>query len=99
MKEPNVSIKSYVLAYLALMALMLINIGIAFLNLGWANMFISITIAVIQVAVLALVLMQAYFEKPVIHVVMGGAILWFMILITLTFADYITRNWLPIAGK
>jgi cytochrome c oxidase subunit 4 len=99
MKEPNVSIKSYVLAYLALIALMLVNIGIAFLNLGWANMFISITIAVIQVAVLALVLMQAYFEKPVIHVVMGGAILWFMILITLTFADYITRNWLPIAGK
>lgn len=99
MKEPNISIRSYVLAYLALIVLMLINIGIAFLNLGWANMFISVTIAVIQVAVLALVLMQAYFEKPVIHVVMGGAILWFMILITLTFADYITRNWLPIAGK
>lgn len=99
MKEPNVSVKSYVLAYIALLVLMLINIGIAFINLGWANMFIGVTIAVIQVAVLVLVLMQAYFEKPLIHIVMGGAILWFLILITLTFSDYITRNWLPITGK
>lgn len=99
MKEPNVSVKSYVLAYVALLVLMLINIGIAFINLGWANMFIGVTIAVIQVAVLVLVLMQAYFEKPLIHIVMGGAILWFLILITLTFSDYITRNWLPITGK
>lgn len=99
MQEPNVSVKSYVLAYVALLVLMLINIGIAFLNLGWVNMFIGVTIAVIQVAVLVLVLMQAYFEKPLIHIVMGGAILWFLILITLTFTDYITRNWLPVTGK
>lgn len=99
MQEPNVSVKSYVLAYVALLVLMLINIGIAFMNLGWVNMFIGVTIAVIQVAVLVLVLMQAYFEKPLIHIVMGGAILWFLILITLTFSDYITRNWLPVAGK
>lgn len=99
MKEPNVSIKQYVLAYVALLILMLINVGIALMNLGWVNMFIGVTIAVIQVAVLALVLMQAYFEKPIIHLVMGGGLLWFMILVTLTFADYITRNWLPIAGK
>ncbi|MGH9585137.1 MAG: hypothetical protein ACRD4O_19635 [Bryobacteraceae bacterium] len=99
MQEPNVSIRTYVLAYVALLALMAINVGIAFINLGWVNMFIGVTIAVIQVAVLVLILMQAYFEKPLIHVIMGGALLWFMILITLTFADYITRNWVPIAGK
>lgn len=99
MKEPNFSIKQYVLAYVALLVLMLINIGIAFINLGWASMFIAVAIAVMQVAVLVFVLMQAYLEKPVIHVVMGGAVLWFLILVTLTLADYITRNWLPIAGK
>lgn len=99
MHEPNVSVKSYVLAFVALLVLMVINVGIAFINLGWGNMFIGVTIAVIQAAVLVLVLMQAYFEKPLIHIVMGGAILWFLILITLTFSDYITRNWLPVAGK
>lgn len=99
MKEPDISIKQYVLAYIALLVLMAINVGIAYINLGWASMFIGVTIAVIQVAVLVFVMMQAYLEKTVIHLVIGAAILWFLILITLTFADYITRNWLPIAGK
>ncbi|MGH9608334.1 MAG: hypothetical protein ACRD34_01560 [Bryobacteraceae bacterium] len=99
MKEPNISIKQYLLAYVALLVLMAINVGIAFINLGWASMFIGVTIDVIQVAVLVFVLMQAYLEKAVIHLVMGAAVLWFLILVTLTFADYITRNWLPITGK
>ncbi|GEM_PF-5572898 len=62
-------------------------------------MFIAVIIATIQVDVLVMILMQAYWEKSLIHIVMGGAILWFMILVTLTFTDYITRNWLPVAGK
>ncbi|HEX7361348.1 MAG TPA: hypothetical protein VF283_12730 [Bryobacteraceae bacterium] len=99
MKEPDISIKQYVLAYVALLVLMLINVGIAFMNLGWVNMFIALVIGVMQVAILVFVLMQAYLEKTVIHIVMGAAVLWFLILVTLTFADYITRNWLPIAGK
>lgn len=99
MQEPNISVKTYVLAYIAMMVLFLVNIGIAFLNLGWANMFIGLVIALAEVALLALVLMQAYYEKPLVHLVIGGAILWFLILVTLTFNDYITRNWLPISGK
>lgn len=99
MQEPNISVKTYVLAYIAMMVLFLVNIGIAFLNLGWANMFIGLVIALAEVALLALVLMQAYYEKPLVHLVIGGAILWFLILVTLTFNDYITRNWLPVSGK
>jgi cytochrome c oxidase subunit 4 len=99
MREPDISVKTYVLAYVALIMLMLINIGIGCINLGWANMFISVIVATIQVGVLVMILMQAYLEKPLIHIVMGGALLWFLILVTLTFTDYITRNWLPVAGK
>lgn len=99
MQEPNISVKTYVLAYAGMMLLFLINIGIGFLNLGWGNMFIGLVIALGEVALLVLILMQAYYEKPIIHLVMGGAILWFLILITLTFNDYITRNWVPVSGK
>jgi caa(3)-type oxidase subunit IV len=99
MQEPNISVKTYVLAYVAMLVLFAANIAIAFLNLGWGNMFIGLVIALLEVAVLVLVLMQAYYEKPLIHLVMGGAILWFLILVTLTMNDYITRNWLPVSGK
>lgn len=99
MERPSLSVKSYVLAYAALLALLLANVFIGYLNLGWGSMFIALVIAVIQASVIALFLMHGLFEKALIRVIMGGALLWFMILITLTLTDYITRNWLPVAGK
>ena len=99
MQEPDVSVKTYWLAYVALLALMGVNIGVAYLHLGWAGMFIGVTIGAIQAAIIALILMQGLYERPVIHLIMGGALLWFLILVTLTMNDYITRNWVPITGK
>lgn len=99
MDEPRISPRSYVLAYAALLVLLLTNIGIGFFNLGWGNVFISLAIAIVQAAVIALFLMHGLFEKALVRLIIGGALLWFMILITLTMNDYITRNWLPIAGK
>ncbi len=99
MQEPIVSVKTYWLAYFGLLALMALNVGLAFLPLGWAGMFLGVTIAALQVAIIVLILMKGLYEKPVIHVVMGGALLWFTILMTLTMTDYMTRNWLPISGK
>lgn len=99
MDEPNISIKSVVLAYVGMLVLLVANIFIAFLNLGWGSMFIALVIAVCQASILALFLMFSLFEKALVRLIMGGALLWFMILVTLTMTDYITRNWVPIAGK
>lgn len=99
MDEPSISPKSYALAYVVLLLLLGANIGIGFLNLGWGSMFIALVIAALQASVIALFLMHGLFEKPLIRLIIGGALLWFMILVTLTMNDYITRNWLPIAGK
>lgn len=99
MQEPDVSVKTYWLAYIALMALMGLNVGLAYIHLGWVGMFLGLTIGAIQAGIIALVLMQGLFERPVIHLVMGGALLWFLILVTLTMTDYMTRNWLPVSGK
>jgi cytochrome c oxidase subunit IV len=99
MIEPILSSKSYFLAYVAMMGLLLLNVLLAFLNIGWVNMFIGVVIATMQAAILALVLMHGLFEKVLVRLVIGGALLWFMIFVTLTFCDYITRNWVPIAGK
>lgn len=99
MTYPSVSTKTYLLAYFVLLGLLLLNVLIGFLNLGWVNMFIAVTIGIVQAAIIGLILMHGLFEKTLVHLVMGGALLWFLIMITLTFTDYITRNWLPVAGK
>jgi cytochrome c oxidase subunit IV len=99
MTEPILSSKSYVLAYVAMMALLVLNVLLAFINMGWVNMLVALVIAAMQASLLALVLMHGFFEKVLVRLVIGGALLWFLILVTLTFTDYITRNWVPIAGK
>lgn len=99
MESPNLSTRAYLLAFLVLMGLLGLNVALAFVHMGWANMFIALVIATAQAGVIALVLMHGLFEKAIVRLAMGGALLWFMILITLTMTDYITRNWLPITGK
>jgi cytochrome c oxidase subunit IV len=99
MTEPILSSKSYFLAYVAMMGLLLLNVLLAFINMGWVNMFIGLVIATMQAAILALVLMHGLYEKVLVRLVIGGSLLWFLILVTLTFTDYITRGWVPIAGK
>ena len=90
---------AYLLAFVALLSLLLANVLIAYIHMGWVNMFIGVAVAAMQAGVIALVLMHGLFEKALIKLVMVGALLRFMILVTLTMTDYITRNWLPIAGK
>jgi cytochrome c oxidase subunit IV len=82
-----------------MMGLLLLNVLLAFINMGWVNMFIGVVIATMQAAILALVLMHGLYEKVLVRLVIGGSLLWFLILVTLTFTDYITRGWVPIAGK
>lgn len=99
METPGLPAKSYFAAFGALLGLVGLNIGLAFVPMGWGNMFVAVTIAAIQACVIALLLMHGLFEKPIIRLVMGGALLWFLILVTLLMTDYLTRNWLPVAGK
>lgn len=99
MQEPELSVKTYVLAYFTMLFLLALNVGIACLHLGWGNMLIGLIIGGMEAGVLVGVLMQGLYEKSLIHIVMGAAALWFLILISLTMTDYITRNWLPITGK
>lgn len=99
METHSLSTKAYLLAFAALMGLLCLNVGLAFLPMGWGNMLAGVVVATAQASVIALVLMHGLFEKPLVRLVIGGALLWFLILVTLTMTDYITRNWLPITGK
>lgn len=67
MTEPILPSKNYFLAYVAMMGLLLLNVLLAFLNMGWVNMFIGLVIATMQAAILALVMMHGLFEKILVH--------------------------------
>ncbi len=99
MTGPALSVKTYVLTYVALLALVLTTVLVGFLNLGWGSMFLAVTIATIKATLVAAFFMHALVEKRLVWVVIAGALVWFLILISLTLGDYITRGWLPFPGK
>jgi cytochrome c oxidase subunit IV len=99
MAEVTVSPKIYVWTYLALLALTLSTVLVGYVDLGWFSMFVAVAFAVIKATLIASFFMHALYEKVIIRLMIGGALLWFTILVTLTMTDYITRNWLPIPGK
>ncbi len=99
MAEVIVSPKTYIWTYVALLALTLSTVLIGYLDLGWISMFIAVAIAAAKATLIAAFFMHALYERVIIRLLIAGAMLWFLILMTLTMADYITRSWLPIPRK
>jgi cytochrome c oxidase subunit 4 len=99
MREANASILPIFLAWLGLLGLTLASSLIGLVNLGNINIVIGVSIAAVQAFLIAGFLMHALQGQPLIRVVIAGGIIWFLILVTLTSTDYLTRGWLLPSGK
>ena len=99
MAQPVVPKRTYLLAYLVLLALLLLTTLLAYINMGPFSMVIAILIAAVQASLIASFFMQALYESALVRVVTAGGIVWFLIMLTLVLTDYITRGWLPFPGK
>jgi len=93
MTEPVVSLKTYTGIFLSLLCLTLATTLLAYLDLGVFNMVIAITIAVIKATLIVAFFMHAMYEFKLVHVILAGGVLWFLILVFLTLGDYLTRGW------
>ena len=83
----------------SLLALTLLSSLVGLINLGALNLTIAVVIAALQASLIAFFLMHALHGPALIRVVLAGGIIWFLILETLTWTDYITRGWLLPSGK
>ncbi len=99
MTEPRLRRRTYVLAYVSLLALTLITTLIAYVNLGVWSTVIAIGIATIMASIVAGIMMHALYESLLIRIFVSGGIIWFLFMITLTLGDYISRGWLAFPGK
>ncbi|HEX4808380.1 MAG TPA: hypothetical protein VH325_05595 [Bryobacteraceae bacterium] len=99
MNEPTMSLKKYLLAWLGLLGLTLLTTLIAFVNLGVWSTVIQIGIATIMASIVAGFLMHALYEEKIIRIILAGGVIWFLIMITLTLADYASRGWLAFSHR
>lgn len=90
--------QTYFKVWGALLALLLLTIGVAFVNLGPFNLPVALGIAVIKALLIVRIFMHIKGGAPVLHVAAVAGVLWLSILLGLTMNDYVTRHavtWLP----
>jgi len=96
MSAPAVPAKIYVRTFAGLLALTLLTVLIGFVPLGEAHMAVAVGIAMVKAALIALFFMHVKVESHLIRIFLAAGIFWFVIMISLTLGDYVTRPLLPV---
>ncbi|MGE0491301.1 MAG: cytochrome C oxidase subunit IV family protein [Vulcanimicrobiota bacterium] len=80
------------LAYLALMVLLGLTVGLSYLDLGHLGPPVAAFIAVTKTAVVASIFMHLRKSTKLVRLLACGALLWLLLLFGLTLTDYFTRG-------
>jgi cytochrome c oxidase subunit 4 len=91
----------YLKIFAALMVLLVLTVVAAKFQIpGSGNVIVALTIAVIKAALIVMFFMHFRDSDHVTWLVGASTIAWFMILIILTFQDYMSRDWITsMPGK
>ena len=85
---------TYYLIFLALMVCTALTVWVSFIDLGAMNSVVALTIAVFKATLVVLFFMHVKYSTRLTWVVITGSVFWLLILLALTFNDYLTRSWL-----
>lgn len=88
-------IKIYLAVFLALLIGTAVTVGVAFLDLGFANNIVMLAIACTKALLVILFFMHVRWGTRLTWVVAGSGFFWLLILFFLGMADYVSRGWMP----
>ncbi len=98
--QQTVSIRLYATIFGALLVLTLVTAGVAFIDLGGElNSVVALTIAIVKALLVILFFMHVRYSSRLTWVFAGAGFFWLLILLTLTMADPLSRDWLEAAIK
>ncbi len=99
MAEHVVSRKTYLLVWVALMALMILTAGLSRVDLGEWSTVVALAIAVVKALLVILFFMHVRYEdQKITWVVVIAGFFWLVILLALSMTDYLSRGYLGVAG-
>ena len=99
MNHPTVSVRTYAVTWIGLLAFTLLTSLVALVDLGRYSLVIGLIIALMKASLIAAFFMHALYGSKLVRVILAGGMVWFLILISLTIADYLTRGWAPFPGR
>jgi cytochrome c oxidase subunit IV len=85
--------KVYGLILLALMVLTATTTAVAYVDLGVFNPIIALGIACLKAVLVILFFMHIRYSSRLMMLTVGAGFFTFLVLITMTLSDYISRNW------
>jgi cytochrome c oxidase subunit 4 len=88
--------KIYYIVFASLMALLAATVAIAYLHLGKLNIFAATGIAFLKASLIILYFMHVRYSSRLLWIFVGAGFFWLGIMFALSFADYLTRDWLPM---
>ena len=100
MSEHVSSPKNYVLIFLALMVLTAATVGVALVDLGWANDVVALTVAVCKALLVILFFIHVRYSTRMTVLTALAGFFWLAILILVIMIDYWSRGaTIPVPGK
>jgi cytochrome c oxidase subunit 4 len=75
------------------MVLTAVTVTVAYLDLGVLNTVVALVIAVLKATLVILYFMHLRYSPSLTKLVVAGSFLWLAILLSITMADYVSRNW------
>lgn len=97
MSEHIVSVKIYLVIFLALLLGTALTVFAAFIDFRWQfNAIVAMSIAIAKATLVVLYFMHVRYSTRLIWVIVASALFWMALLFAFTFADYFTREWLSI---
>lgn len=91
-----VPVKTYLLVFFALLALLAATVAASAVNLGPWNVVVALSIAVVKALMIALFFMHVRYSPRLTWIVAAAGFSWLGIMVVLTLSDYLTRGWLPV---
>jgi cytochrome c oxidase subunit 4 len=83
----------YMMVFGTLLVFTGITVGAAYVDLGVLNPIIALGIASFKAVVVILFFMHVKYQSRLIKMTVGAGFFTFLVLITMTLSDYISRAW------
>lgn len=99
MSQHVISVRTNLIIFGVLMFLLVVTVGVAYLDLGPIGLAIAMLIATIKAVLILLYFMHVRFSSPLTWVFSGAAFFWLAIMFALTLNDYLTRDFFAVAGQ
>lgn len=92
--HPVTGVGVYIGVFAALMVFTVITVAAAWVDMGLLNTPVALAIAGTKATIVVLFFMEVRHAHPITKLVVVSGLLWLVILLVLTFSDYLGRGWL-----